>query len=306
MSVTCLLVACKAEEWQLNGKVRQPQPLRLQGRSRQQRAAVTECCCAAALLLQSLLKELARESCLLCFPYSLSDVLQCEFSVLQLLSFELIVFHPHRPLLHFLQAFSGLPSYPALLQQAWAVVNDSYYCDVALLFPPYLIAVTAVYTACHLLGLDYRAWLKSIAADSQQLLDITQQLLAHYDRRDRDEQQRLRQPDSGAPLITDALGLRLDSGLSAAMQLLHQHWEGRRRRASQHSAAGTEDRAVIAPAAEDERDGEAAAVAAAAPVPRPRPLLSMPLLPIDERRGSRERDSKRWQQPLCCRPALLS
>jgi hypothetical protein len=223
---------------------------------------------------QSLLKELQPAS-LLCFPYGLSDVLQCEFSVLQLLAFELIVFHPYRPLLHFLQAFASLPSYRQLLQQAWAVVNDSYYCDVALLFPPYLIAVSAVYTACHLLGVDYRGWLKSIAADSQQLLDITQQLLAHYDRRDREEQQRQRQQDSrqqqqqqqaDAALITDALGLRLDSGLSAAMQLLHQHWEGRRRRAGQQMAAAAapaadraaaaqsskEDRAISAAAGEDE------------------------------------------------------
>ncbi|CAK7198423.1 RNA polymerase II holoenzyme cyclin-like subunit [Sporothrix eucalyptigena] len=66
---------------------------------------------------------------------------ECEFFMISELSSQLIVHAPYRTL-QTLQAELGLT--PDELTQAWSVVNDHYMTDLPLLYPPHVIAVTAI------------------------------------------------------------------------------------------------------------------------------------------------------------------
>lgn len=57
---------------------------------------------------------------------------------------QLIVHHPYRDLTE-LQTTLGLSSEETSL--AWSIVNDHYYTDLPLLYPPHVIAVTAAFLA---------------------------------------------------------------------------------------------------------------------------------------------------------------
>lgn len=103
--------------------------------------------------------------------YTKEDILMCEFYALDYLSFDLIVFHPYRPLTQYLSElglsdaclqpalYVSLPSSAAhtidewtMIDDEWyghrAIVNDSYRTDLCLVYPPYMIAITAIYMAC--------------------------------------------------------------------------------------------------------------------------------------------------------------
>jgi cyclin C len=57
---------------------------------------------------------------------------------------QLIVHHPYRDLTE-LQTTLGLNSEETSL--AWSILNDHYYTDLPLLYPPHVIAVTAAFLA---------------------------------------------------------------------------------------------------------------------------------------------------------------
>ena len=201
VSVTVLFIACKVEEWQMNAK---------------------------ALLKEVHRAEAAAASAAPPVPYSVSDVLSMELDVLSSLGFDVIVYHPYRPLLHFLQPFASHASYPALLQHSWWLVNDSYHTDIPLLYPPYLIACACIYTACHLLALDHRQALLRLHLSTQAILDIAQQLLALHSRR---EQQR-GQPSTAQPPLSSATHdpqPPIAPSVEASLTILRAHFDAKRR-----------------------------------------------------------------------------
>jgi len=115
------------------------------------------------------------------WPYKMEMILECEFYALHYLNFDLIVFHPYRPLTQYL---SGVKMQD-LLQTAWNIVNDSYRTDLSLRYAPYLIAIAAIYMACDLRK-DYGAWLNSLsvkleASHDRQINAIKRELLDLYD-----------------------------------------------------------------------------------------------------------------------------
>jgi len=117
------------------------------------------------------------------WPYTMDSMLECEFYALHYLNFDLIVFHPYRPLTQYLADGKA----PDTLQTAWSIVNDSYRTDLSLMYAPYLIAIAAIYMACNFLSKDYNAWLeKSLNVkleDShhRQIVAITKKMLRLYD-----------------------------------------------------------------------------------------------------------------------------
>uniref|UniRef100_A0A8C8H716 Cyclin-like domain-containing protein n=1 Tax=Oncorhynchus tshawytscha TaxID=74940 RepID=A0A8C8H716_ONCTS len=72
------------------------------------------------------------------FPYRMNHVLECEFYLLELMDCCLIVYHPYRPLLQYVQ---DMGQEDMLLPLAWRVVNDTYRTDLCLLYPPFMIAL---------------------------------------------------------------------------------------------------------------------------------------------------------------------
>jgi len=56
----------------------------------------------------------------------------------------LIIHHPYRTLTH-VQQLIGLSDTETAL--AWTIINDTYASDLPLLYPPHIIALTAIYMA---------------------------------------------------------------------------------------------------------------------------------------------------------------
>ena len=244
IAITALLVAAKVEECAVNAKtlVKQLQPTAPTGSG----GSVAKCC------------------------YGVADVLDCEFVLLHALLFDLIVFHPYRPLVHFLASFQQHERYSELVQHSWELVNDSYYCDVALLYPPYVIAIACLYMAAHLLGVDYRAWVRQLATPQQLVADCTHAMLQHLDRREQREKEKAEDAaQAQAEAAVDVMGCVLDRRLSEALGRLREHHDTRRvgrdsakaadkdEKAGEEAGADGVDAAMVDPSVvilEDERD----------------------------------------------------
>nr|OQO16050.1 hypothetical protein B0A51_15650 [Rachicladosporium sp. CCFEE 5018] len=73
-----------------------------------------------------------------------SKIGECEFALISTLSSRLILHHPYRALSD-LQGTLGLTQEEITL--AHSMLNDSYATDLPLLYPPHVIAITAIYLA---------------------------------------------------------------------------------------------------------------------------------------------------------------
>jgi len=76
--------------------------------------------------------------------YTMADIIDCEFYLLQQIGFYLTVYHPYKPLLTYIEDIK-LKEYQ---QTAWNIVNDSYFSDVCFQYPPHMIALAAIYFTC--------------------------------------------------------------------------------------------------------------------------------------------------------------
>ncbi|KAI9141536.1 cyclin-like protein [Paraphysoderma sedebokerense] len=121
------------------------------------------------------------------FLYDISDVTEFEFYLLEDLEFNLIIYHPYRPLLQYTNSINLDKS---ILQTAWFIVNDSYRTDVCLLYPPYMIALAAIYMSVVFNSKvkvgegdkekDMREWFSELSVDVEKIIEITQDLLTLY------------------------------------------------------------------------------------------------------------------------------
>jgi len=112
------------------------------------------------------------------FPYRIQHILECEFYLLEAMDCCLILFHPYRPLLQYIQ---DLNQDDALLQMAWRIINDSLRTDVSLLYPPYMIALAGLNLASVMMQRDTKQWFAELSIDLDKLVEITRQILALYD-----------------------------------------------------------------------------------------------------------------------------
>lgn len=69
---------------------------------------------------------------------------ECEFYLISELNSQLIIHHPYRTLQELQGKLSMAQDDVSL---AWSIVNDHYLTDLPLLFPPHVIAVTAIFLA---------------------------------------------------------------------------------------------------------------------------------------------------------------
>ena len=67
-----------------------------------------------------------------------------EFYMISEMNSQLIIHHPYRTLQ---ELQTTLDMSPDEISLAWSVVNDHYLTDLPLLFPPHIIAVTAIFLA---------------------------------------------------------------------------------------------------------------------------------------------------------------
>lgn len=82
-----------------------------------------------------------------CIDFIISDVSklgECEFVLISEMNTQLIIHHPYRTL-HELQTTLLMAQDDVSL--AWSIINDNYLTDLPLLFPPHIVAVTAIFLA---------------------------------------------------------------------------------------------------------------------------------------------------------------
>lgn len=149
MSPTCILLASKVEEFGVISNTR----------------IVSTC--------QTLIKNKFSYAYPNEFPYRANHILECEFYLLELMDCCLILYHPYRPLVQYMQDIKeykeikdstnggvlnnssvGCSSSSNannqnkdnnnkddILNISWTVANDTYRTDIPLLYPPHLIAI---------------------------------------------------------------------------------------------------------------------------------------------------------------------
>ncbi|KAL9643528.1 hypothetical protein ABK040_010142 [Willaertia magna] len=113
------------------------------------------------------------------FPYQLSQILECELYLMEQLSFNLTVYHPYNSLISFLKDSEMSEN---LYQNSWNIVNDSYFCEVVLKYPPYLIALTAIYMTCLMKDEKdkIRKWFDQLYVDMKQIGEISEEIINMY------------------------------------------------------------------------------------------------------------------------------
>jgi len=111
------------------------------------------------------------------YPYDVNLILECEFYMLEELNFHLIVYHPYRPLIHFLSALSMHD----LLEYSWSVINDSYRTDLSLMYPPYIIALAAIYLTSNVKDKDLRQWFCELSIEMNEVGRVINELVAMYE-----------------------------------------------------------------------------------------------------------------------------
>lgn len=152
--------------------------------------------CRPEKILAAVEKYLKADCPSLEYGYGVPDLIQCEFYAIEVLEFDLIVFHPYRSLLIILAETKIVPdamddrNFPLQDEEArkffdlcWSIVNDSLRTDLSLFHPPYLIAATAVYIAAHFLNKMplIRVMLENLAQKLSQVIDITNEILSLYE-----------------------------------------------------------------------------------------------------------------------------
>lgn len=113
------------------------------------------------------------------YPYRINHVLECEFYLLEMMDCCLVVYHPYRPLVHYVSDISNTDD--CILPLAWRIVNDSLRTDVCLLYPPYLIALASLHIACVIQQRDLKQWFAELSVDMDKILEITRHILHLYD-----------------------------------------------------------------------------------------------------------------------------
>lgn len=140
------------------------------------------------LVINELHRVVKREKLQGEFPkFTAAQVHECEFHLLDKLGCDLVVFHPYRSLLKF---FSDAQVADTLLQSAWNFVNDSYRTDVALMYPPHLIALASLYVAyiqdkqaqpTSLDNGDLRKWFDKLNVNLDEVRDIVKRVMNMYE-----------------------------------------------------------------------------------------------------------------------------
>lgn len=154
MAPTCIFLASKVEEFGVVSNTR----------------LITSC--------QQVLKSKFPHAYTQDFPYRIQHILECEFYLLEAMDCCLILYHPYRPLIQYIQ---DLGQDENLLQFAWRIVNDSLRTDVSLLYPPYLIALAALHLASVILQKDLKQWFAELTVDLDKIIEITKEIMALYD-----------------------------------------------------------------------------------------------------------------------------
>ncbi|CAF0826141.1 unnamed protein product [Didymodactylos carnosus] len=112
------------------------------------------------------------------YPYTMKQILECEFYLLEIMDCCLIIYHPYRSLNTYIKEMQiDTPTF----ELTWRIINDSLKTDVSLLYPPYKIAFCLLLSCLHR---DKALIVKQYLIDNfdiEQLYDIIKYLLKLYE-----------------------------------------------------------------------------------------------------------------------------
>eukprot|EP00127_Corallochytrium_limacisporum_P003759 Clim_evm91s152 gene=Clim_evmTU91s152 len=132
----------------------------------------------AALLVKSNYAEIFGT-----FPYDVSEMVECEFFLLEEMQCFLILYQPYRELESFLR---DLGQYEELYETAWYILNDSLRTDVWIIHYPYIICLASIYLATIFNMEDQMPektlnWFADLNVDMTEILDVVKDVLDLYD-----------------------------------------------------------------------------------------------------------------------------
>uniref|UniRef100_A0A7S1XES2 Cyclin-like domain-containing protein n=2 Tax=Compsopogon caeruleus TaxID=31354 RepID=A0A7S1XES2_9RHOD len=111
------------------------------------------------------------------YPYGVRDLYEYEFRIIAELDFDLLVFHPYRPLTQLCSEIDGMKE---CLQTAWAILNDSYRTDVCLVYPPYIVAIACLFMAASVLDKYPEQWIQRINVSARDLISVVRTISDLY------------------------------------------------------------------------------------------------------------------------------
>lgn len=112
------------------------------------------------------------------FPYQIKHIQECEFFLLETMDCCLVLYHPYRPVLHYVR---DLGDEERILPLAWKILNDTLRTDIPLLYPPFHIALAALHMACVMQHKDAKQWFAELTVDMDKVMEISRQMLALYE-----------------------------------------------------------------------------------------------------------------------------
>lgn len=128
------------------------------------------------------------------YTYDVQDIVECEFYALEVLEFDLIIYHPYRPLQEMLQAMDLIPKehqglenmqkhQRKYLEFSWAIVNDSFRTDLCLFYPPFVIAAASIYIMLNFFNEreEQTNFLRKVSKHTTQIVEVATKILDLYD-----------------------------------------------------------------------------------------------------------------------------
>lgn len=85
-----------------------------------------------------------------------------EFYVLEGLEFYLIIYHPYRSFTIFKE---DCKLDEKTTETVWRLINDSYFTDLLMIHPPYLVTLACIYLGAFCDGVDLKDWFCELNED---------------------------------------------------------------------------------------------------------------------------------------------
>lgn len=121
-----------------------------------------------------------------CTGHTAAAIKECEFFLVDQLEYCLVVYHPYKPLVDYVndasltEVLGDGKAEKTLLRLAWNVVNDSLRSDLSLTYPPYMVALACLHMASSIKDFDISAWFTKLNVDMDEIMEITQVMLNLY------------------------------------------------------------------------------------------------------------------------------
>ncbi|KAJ2547859.1 RNA polymerase II holoenzyme cyclin-like subunit [Coemansia sp. RSA 1933] len=100
------------------------------------------------------------------FPYDIPDIAECESYLLEEMKFYLVTYHPYQVLIE-------------------SIINDSFRTDLALVYPPHVIAVASLFLSRvvdqgNMSDIEAQQWFADLNVDITDVLQVVSDLIELY------------------------------------------------------------------------------------------------------------------------------